>query len=218
MKNDPIDIKKRKETKRVEKKQVILDAAEKIMQASGLNSLNIDLVAKETSFAKGTIYLYFRSKEEILASLTLKSRNLLLDYFRKAAEKVDNELLQIEAVIWANFYFAKKHKLYYELLSFYESNLDLEETKELKEISVKISSYVVTILLNGKKNCLIREDLEHYQFSLSLWGMNVGMIQLINSKADIIKFNLKITDETLYANFCEVVINGIKAVQSSLNG
>ncbi len=87
-----MEVKGRKQKEKQERYNAILEASEKIMQAGGLYALNMDLVAKETQLAKGTLYLYFKNKEEILAALSLKSRNLLLDYFTKAIKKKKNQL------------------------------------------------------------------------------------------------------------------------------
>ena len=54
--------------------QYILDVAEQLMREKGLYALHMDEVAQRSGLAKGTLYLYFKSKEEILAALTLKAQ------------------------------------------------------------------------------------------------------------------------------------------------
>jgi TetR/AcrR family transcriptional regulator len=57
----------RKQKEKQNRRGDILKAAEKVMLANGLHGLNIDLIATETQLAKGTIYLYFKSKVSSLS-------------------------------------------------------------------------------------------------------------------------------------------------------
>lgn len=57
-----------------ERYDAILDAAERVLLHSAKRSANIAEVADEAGLAKGTVYLYFASKEELL--LALHERNI----------------------------------------------------------------------------------------------------------------------------------------------
>jgi AcrR family transcriptional regulator len=46
----------------------ILDAADRLLARSGYQKLTIDDLAREVGIGKGTVYLHFRSKEEIVLS------------------------------------------------------------------------------------------------------------------------------------------------------
>ena len=56
-------------TKRDDKRERILDAAEQIFARHGFYAAKVADVAKEAGVADGTIYLYFKSKDELLISL-----------------------------------------------------------------------------------------------------------------------------------------------------
>lgn len=51
------------------KKQVILEAALKVFSASGFKGATIDMIAREAGIAKGLLYNYYKSKEELLDAL-----------------------------------------------------------------------------------------------------------------------------------------------------
>ena len=53
-----------------EKREVILHAAWALIRHYGFNKTTIDDIAKKAKVGKGTVYLYFRSKKEIMLSLT----------------------------------------------------------------------------------------------------------------------------------------------------
>lgn len=47
----------------------ILRAATRVLAAGGFDSLTLDQVAKEAGVAKGTLFLYYRSKEELVLAV-----------------------------------------------------------------------------------------------------------------------------------------------------
>lgn len=205
-----MEIKERKQKEKRERYNAILEASEKIMQAHGLYGLNMDLVARETQLAKGTLYLYFKNKEEILAALSLKSRNLLFREFVSATKNSTEPIEQIKAIIVANYTFYKKFPLYFELVSLYEINNKLTETPELQEASYQITQLIVGIAQNGKENNTLNPDIDPLNFSISLWGMTVGIIQLIKVRGALISQFQNISEEEILSGFMLIVENGIR--------
>jgi TetR/AcrR family transcriptional regulator len=198
-----------RQTKKDGKKNFILSVAEKIMTEKGINGLNMDLVAKETDFAKGTLYLYFNSKEEILAQLTIKARALLLKKFQRSIKGIYNEIEQLRAVLWANFHFCQKHKLYYELLSFYEVNNNLTETEELKASIFGLASFITKIVEDGKKKNLIKPTANAQELVYILWATNVGMMQLISVRGKSLKKDFGILPKVIYNAYIKAIVDGL---------
>ncbi len=55
--------------KKKKKYHFILDAALKVIAENGYHNAQVSRIAKEAGVADGTIYLYFKNKEDILISL-----------------------------------------------------------------------------------------------------------------------------------------------------
>jgi len=55
-----------------ERKQQITEAATTVFSRLGFHKARIDDIADEAGLSKGTLYLYFKSKDEIIASLLAK--------------------------------------------------------------------------------------------------------------------------------------------------
>ena len=51
------------------RREQLLDAAERLLLERGLRATTVADVAREAGVAKGTVYLYFRSRDELLAGL-----------------------------------------------------------------------------------------------------------------------------------------------------
>jgi TetR/AcrR family transcriptional regulator len=112
----------RSESSKDDRKQFILDCAEDIVSNDGLDELSIAKVGKKANLSIGTIYLYFQNKEEIIAHLTLKSRQVLLTKFNESISNEPNVLNQVARFLHAYFQFYKEYPFYNQLVSYYESN------------------------------------------------------------------------------------------------
>jgi len=65
----------------------ILDAARRVFARQGYSATTVDEIAEEGGFAKGTLYSYFKSKEEIyLTALTQDVQALLEETSRRVAQ------------------------------------------------------------------------------------------------------------------------------------
>jgi TetR/AcrR family fatty acid metabolism transcriptional regulator len=192
------------------RKQHILDCAEQIIGQEGLNSLSIAGVAKSAKLAVGTIYLYFPKKEDIIAHLTIKSREMLLQKFEESTANIHNALDQLRNLLSAYIAFYKQHAFYHQLVSFYETNAGLDEPKELLQASKNITDLVVAILQKGKQQGCIRAEIDEQEFSFLLWGTAVGIIQLINVKSTILQAQLNKSSDQFYESYIELIITSIK--------
>ena len=203
-------VEERKRKEKLDRHNAILMAAEKIMQEGGLHSLNMDRVAQESQLAKGTLYLYFKSKEEILAELSLKSRNLLFVEFDTAVQRETDPIRQIRSLLEANYHFHKKFPLYYDLVSLYELNNQLVESPELQAASYRITELVIGIANNAKRIGSLKDEVDPLLFSMALWGMTVGMIQFIKVRGPIILKYQGITERQIIDGYLDLLESGYK--------
>ncbi len=204
------ETRKRKELAKELKHRVILNAAEAIIQKDGLDALSINKVAKRAKIAKGTVYLYFESKEEIIGGLTIRARKALLDYFKKYCEKQTDPIEKIKGIFWADYYFFKEQHTYHELVTFYEQNTGLTEKGELVKASMAISKYVSNIILDAKNKKVIHQDIDPGLQGFVFWGMVVGIIQIIDSKKDQLTKYFGKTPKEFYEYFVDNAIAGLR--------
>jgi AcrR family transcriptional regulator len=80
-------IKERKEREKGRRRQQIMVAAKRVFSKKSFNKATMEDIAKEAELSPGTIYLYFKNKEELFASLSLR----ILQYMSIRLEHVHNE-------------------------------------------------------------------------------------------------------------------------------
>jgi len=200
----------RKNIEKENRRQVILDAAVTVMQSYGLHGLSIDLIAQETNLAKGTIYLYFKSKEEILSILTIRARTLLIKDFQKIEKNKESNIEKLKSILKSNYLFYKKNPLYYDLVSLYEVNNRMTETEEMQQSGEKIMKIVVGIAGRAREEGTLNPKISPVILAMSLWGMAVGMLQLIKVRGAIMKEKLNISEKDLLNSFIQLLENGVK--------
>lgn len=180
------------------------------MKKNGLHSLNMNYVAKETKLAKGTLYLYFQSKEEIIAELALKARKLLLNAFIENTDKYECSLEKIASIINTNYLFLTNNRLYYDLVSFYEISERETETAEMQKVIKEIMKLIILIIEDGQRKNQIKNSIDSNILSFSMWGMTVGIMQLIKNKSQVILEHPQLSDQIIIDNYVKVFLDGIK--------
>jgi AcrR family transcriptional regulator len=80
-------IQERKERERERRRQQIMVAAKRVFSDKGFNKATMEDIAKEAELSPGTLYLYFKNKDELYASLSLR----ILQYLMIRLEHVSAE-------------------------------------------------------------------------------------------------------------------------------
>ena len=77
------------------RRQAILDAAERLLEERDVSMISVSQVAKACGLAKGTLYLYFKTKEEIFVALLKTQFGLWLKHIREVAVLPGMDLPQL---------------------------------------------------------------------------------------------------------------------------
>src|SRR3990170_3808910 len=74
----------RRQKEKEDRKEAILAAAREVFFEEGIRRATVDAIAARAEVAKGTVYLYFETKETILAHLLLEGLDALEARLEKA--------------------------------------------------------------------------------------------------------------------------------------
>ncbi|MFH2076862.1 MAG: helix-turn-helix domain-containing protein, partial [Pseudomonadota bacterium] len=67
-----LGLEERRKRERESRKNAILKAARKLFFEKGFRSVTVESIARKADLSKGSIYLYYSSKEEIYSQILLK--------------------------------------------------------------------------------------------------------------------------------------------------
>ena len=71
------------------RRQQLMNAAKKVFASKGFDRATIENIAEEAEFSPATLYLYFKSKDELLASLNLKMLQTLIAKMEHVRDQKD---------------------------------------------------------------------------------------------------------------------------------
>ncbi|WP_342088705.1 TetR/AcrR family transcriptional regulator [Dyadobacter sp. OTU695] len=110
-----MSIAKRKELEKIEMHKRILDGARKIFLEKGYEQTSIRNIASEISYSPGSIYFYFKDKNEIFHELHKEGFRLLLKQM-KAADVIEDPYERYKELGLVFIRFAQHHTDYYNLM------------------------------------------------------------------------------------------------------
>lgn len=105
----------RRERERLSRRELILEAARDLFLENGIHATGVDDIAAQCELAKGTIYRYFTSKDEIAFALLIQSTDELLAQLQKAIDPGLSVAEQLErlAVDYYRFFIAQPESFRY---------------------------------------------------------------------------------------------------------
>ena len=202
----------RRAREKEERKQDILKCAKRLFARKGFENTTMDEVAREAELAKGTLYLYFKSKEELLYSLL---EPMLVDYNKRVRELASRPSPSQETTLQRMLAFMyeeylEEPEMYHIVLRYrareYKSLLSEENFNRLREIMrdnlYEVEKAVAQGLESGEFH-----DVNPKAFSILFWNMFMGVVQYdenrtYNGKRSYMKSTL---DEAV-----SIIIRGLK--------
>ena len=180
-------IRERKERERERRRQQIIVAAKKVFTEKGFNKATMDDIASEAELSPGTLYLYFKNKEELYASLSLR----ILQYLHIRVEQVvnDHQLSpehKLDAISEAMFDVYEFDSLVIINMFHLQSsetlkNLSPELLEEIKNLSSKSIGGLAQLFKEGIDQGVF---IDRHPVALSdiFWSLFSGVVLWTNSK------------------------------------
>ncbi len=91
-------IEQRKIREKEIRREGIIDAAEEIFLSSGFSNTTMEQIAEKAELGKGTLYLHFKSKEELLLAVYLKNLEQVERIFLEAMEQQETGIDKIRVL------------------------------------------------------------------------------------------------------------------------
>ncbi|MDB4865934.1 MAG: TetR/AcrR family transcriptional regulator [Cohnella sp.] len=157
-------------SRKQEKYELILDAAQKVMAENGYHGSQVSRIAKEAGVADGTIYLYFKNKEDILISLFRDRLGELVEMFNNSIRETDSADQALRKICEIHFTKLEQNVdlAYVTQIELRQSSLELR-----KAIGLAVKPYIQMIehiLEKGIEEKTFRSDLDIKLTRLLIFG------------------------------------------------
>jgi len=99
----------RKEREKERRRNAIIDAAEEVFFSKGVEDATMDEVAERAELSKGTLYLYFKNKNDLFHGIIARALEILYNTFKTEIEKEEKGIDKIiihtcKIITFFNFY------------------------------------------------------------------------------------------------------------------
>ena len=205
----------RRAREKARRQREILEAAREVFFEKGIHRATVDDVAAHAEVSKGTVYLYFQSKESILAHLLLEGLSILLSQLEAAYApneplSPEERLRQLAEAYWQ---FAQTHPNYYRLLMAldrgrFRERVPKETYQEILTESTRGLQLVAEAIRRGTVEGIFAAD-DPLLAAGVLWGALNGALTLMANpvRQEMIPVEPKVVfNETL-----EVFLRGLRA-------
>ncbi|GAK56066.1 transcriptional regulator, TetR family [Candidatus Vecturithrix granuli] len=181
-------VQERKEREKLARQEAILKAAQKIFLTKGLDQTTIDDVAEKAELSKGTIYLYFKSKEELYISVFLKGLDVLMGQFQ--AMRIQLQGARADELI------QEVKEIYYRFFKEYPEYFYINSLLYHGRIKDKINPYIWALTHQKTKKCLmvfadiiqkgiadgLFRQVDSWKTANSFWGAATGVMMLLEDE------------------------------------
>jgi AcrR family transcriptional regulator len=178
-----VGLEERRKREKENRKAAILRAARKLFFEKGFKPVTVESIAQKAELSKGSIYLYFNSKEEIYTQILLsdidKFHKNVADLFQTG--ETASDLLGELARIYINFFLADK-ELFRILMTFMLHTEHMNLPEELTRHIVKTTNKTVSIIEK-----IFQYGIDRGEFPTAMnirlnrdvvWGLLNGIISL----------------------------------------
>ncbi len=203
-------VKERKALERKMRRNQILDAARALLLSVGINNISIIMISKHAELGVGTIYFYYKNKEEIFAALQEEGLAMLYATILQISKKNIKHKTKLTQIALAYYKFSEDKKDYFDIINYFLSSPIVFFKPHLKKTidmsGHKILLVIREIVLDGFSKGVFKED-NPYNFSIMFWGTIHGLLQFKKLEKTVLENR---NHEQLYNYSVEKLINCIK--------
>lgn len=194
------------------KRTLITDAAVEVFAEKGFHQARISDIARRAGVADGTIYLYFKNKEDLLLSIFEEKMDFLLSGLTAALDGVDDPVERVRKFAIFHFQQVRENRSAAEVLQI-ELRLSNKFLKDYRP--EKLWAYLGVfgqIVREGQESGLFRKELDPFVTMWAFFGGldEIAMQWVLSRKAD--RFSL----EYAARQVADVFIRGMLANPDAL--
>jgi TetR/AcrR family transcriptional regulator len=128
---------KRKLQEKLAKKNDIMNAALNLFAEKDFHEVTVDEIAERVGVSKGTLYLYFKTKEDIFFSIMQEKTNILYNRLDKTINYEKPFAQCLRDFINSYLMFFQEHKPYFKIIHSEKSRINMDEHIRLHAWGIK---------------------------------------------------------------------------------
>jgi uroporphyrinogen-III synthase len=177
-------VKEKRQSGKILKRAKIIEAASLLFSQKHYHEVMVEDVAKLASLAKGTVYNYFASKEELYFSIMRQRMEKLISSLRNKIADEKTSIDSLHSFIIHTYMFMMKYQTFFLMYQKESLKAENEICSELVAMEKDLKSMLKTIIKKGKVENLFREIDEDFAVDLILGSIYGSAARGIEKKYD----------------------------------
>lgn len=212
-------IHERKEREKEQRRDDIVRAATTVFFDKGLQNATMDEIAEAAELSKGTLYLYFKSKEDLYLAVTTVGFDILNDMFQATIDASPTTLEALQKLGDTYYDFFSRHRNYFRMFQYFQSpGLHKQVSTEMIQMceahNQRTWQTVVALLEKGRQEGLLRTDLSSPEMAVALWSAANAIMQQIDYQYEEWKSKMGIDLEHLLRKSNALLLETILAEEA----
>jgi len=197
----------RKEREKEHRKEEILDAAKKVFFEKDLATATVDEIAEAAELSKGTLYLYYKSKEDMYLGVMMRGMEELYKEFERielSTASTVKKLIELGSIYKEYFI---EHRKFFQMIHFLQApQFHKQVSEEMKQNcdleGQRLWNVINNILQNGVKEGVLRPNFNPMELAVILWSNMNGLLLRIDNEGETWKkrFNIDLEHTLEVAN------------------
>ena len=181
-----------------DKHEKILEAAVKVFAGKGFYNAKVAEIAREAGIADGTIYLYFKNKDDILISLFEEKINKIILRVQAEIQKIDDPVEKLRKFIAMHLKLVREDRHLAEVIQveLRQSNKFMREYDPVKFLDYM--NIISSVVKEGQQRNIFRKEVSPGIVKRALFGaldeMALHFVLVKESRYDIEKTADEIAD------------------------
>lgn len=205
----------RREREKLQRREEILQGAEELFFTRGYERTKMVEIAESVELSKGTLYLYFNSKEQLAYAILLRSFDLLTELLREASEGADRGIDKVHAMARAYISFYQDHYRHFYFMQIFEGLLyetltTEEEESEFNQRLQAVKAVVIEAVEQGLEDGTLRSDLQPELSAITYMIAADGFMHQMVTRSLFIKRTTNFSKDELIEELFRILVHSLK--------
>jgi len=192
-------------SKKIEKRQSIIQAAIEVFGKGSFQNSSIFEIAQRANVAEGTIYQYFKNKDDLFFSIPVEKTKEFCEELDLHLQGITGAFNKIRKFIWYYLHFFKMNPEYGRILML-EMRVSRSFVKTDTYRFLRTStSQILEIIREGQEEGIIRKDVDIYIIRQLILGMLEHIVTrwlLKGEKYDLMQHYDQVNELVFYGMSC----------------
>jgi TetR/AcrR family transcriptional regulator len=214
-----VGIHERKEREKEHRKEEIVDAAQKLFFEKGLQAATLDDIAEAAELSKGTIYLYYKSKEDLYLAVMMRGMQTLHEMFDARIKTEPDVVKALMALQETYLDFFHKHRSYFRMLHFlqtpqFHKQVSSEMMQEALLVNQKIWNVAIAIIERGINEGILISNLNAVEIVIILWSGATQLMMRMDTEGELWREKMNIDLERVLRISNSLILGSILTPES----